>query len=324
MPKVNLGQVAAFIKSVNAKILAEGASPTVKNIGTESNAIFEFGLPEVIAKSHNIPRLVPNDITSYYTDSTLYDRIAGTNGFSLQENIFPGDYFKMSRPMTVKGSYGGTQGSQYVTIAGFDTLMNNGDQGAGINYHHAVMVPGQGFGGTQHFGRQRMNPTNDTTGGYKSSEMNTTFIGPVATEGSTAADATINQQLFAEFGSHLKTTRELVSNSVDKNSAQNKFPGQNGASNNWEWIDAQAILMSEIECYGSVVFSSSGFDIGNAKHWLPLFQFINSAINNRTAYYWLKCVASASDFCYAYSSGYASCYGASDANRFVRPRFVIA
>ena len=323
MPTVNLGQVAAFIKSVTAKKLAEGADPTVKNIGTESNAKLEFGLPEVIAKSHNIPRLVPKDITSYVTDGTLWKRLAGTDGFSLHEDIYVGDYIKMSRPITVKGSYDGTQGSQYVTVAGISTLKGNGDTIA-MDYEHLVMVPGQGFGGTQHFGRQRMNPSDDTTGGYKGSEMNTTHLGSVVSEGSTAADATINQQLYAEFGSHLKTTRELVSNSVDKNSSQNKFPGQNGASNNWEWTSMQAILMSEVECYGSVAFSSSGYDTGNANHWLPLFQFSNSARNNRSAYYWLKDVASSAYFCCASDRGYSGYYGASRADRFVRPRFVIA
>lgn len=323
MPTVNLGQVAAFIKSVTAKKLAEGADPTVKNIGTESNAKLEFGLPEVIAKSHNIPRLVPKDITSYVTDGTLWKRLAGTDGFSLHEDIYVGDYIKMSRPITVKGSYDGTQGSQYVTVAGISTLKGNGDTIA-MDYEHLVMVPGQGFGGTQHFGRQRMNPSDDTTGGYKGSEMNTTHLGSVVSEGSTAADATINQQLYAEFGSHLKTTREFVSNSVDKNSSQNKFPGQNGASNNWEWTSMQAILMSEVECYGSVAFSSSGYDTGNANHWLPLFQFSNSARNNRSAYYWLKDVESSARFCLANGYGYSDYANASNAHTFIRPRFVIA
>lgn len=323
MPTVNLGQVAAYIKSVTATKLAEGATPTAQNIGTESNAQLVFGLPEVIAKSHNIPRLVPKDITSYVTDGTLWQRLAGTNGFSLHEDIYVGDYIKMSRAITVSGSYDGTVGSQYVTIAGISTLKGNGDSIA-MDYEHLVMVPGQGFGGTQHFGRHRMNSSDTTAGGYKSSEMNTTHIGDVATAGSTASDATINQQLYAEFGSHLKTTRELVSNSVDANSTVNRYPGQSGASNGWEWISAQAILMSEVECYGSVAFGSSGFDIGNANRWLPLFCFSNSARNNRTAYYWLKDVASSANFCYAGDYGRSNSSGASDASFYVRPRFVIA
>ena len=126
---------------------------------------------------HNIPRLVPKDITAYITDGTFWKRLAGTNGYALFEDIYVGDYFKMSRAISAyerTGQYQ-TTGSQYVTIAGLDTMMNNGDQGNGVDYHHAVMVPGQGFGGTQHFGRARMNATNTTKGGYKASEMNAEY-----------------------------------------------------------------------------------------------------------------------------------------------------
>ena len=168
MGTVNLGQVAALIQSVSAEALAEGAAPTARNAGTKANAQLVFGIPVATALSHNIPRLVPKDITAYITDGTFWKRLAGTNGYALFEDIYVGDYFKMSRAISAyerTGKYQKT-GSQYVTIAGLDTMMNNGDQGNGVNYHHAVMVAGQGFGGTQHFGRSRMNATNTTEGGY--------------------------------------------------------------------------------------------------------------------------------------------------------------
>lgn len=273
--------------------------------------------------SHNIPRLAPKDITSYYNDGSLWKRLNGTGGYSLFEDIYVGDYFKMSRAISAPNPDASLQltGSQYVTIAGIDSLYGNGDSNP-VTYHHLVMVPGQGFGGTQHFGRSRMNPTNTTVGGYKGSEMNTTVIGEVATAGSTAAGATINQQLFAEFGSHLKTTRELVSNSLNA-SGYNQFGAATGCMNSWEWGSYQAILMSEIELYGSIVFSSSAYDIGAANHQFELFVHSKQAINNRSAWYYLKGAASASNFCYCSSGGDAYCHSASDASGYVRPRFVI-
>lgn len=274
---------------------------------------------------HNIPRLVPKDITAYITDGTFWKRLAGTDGYALFEDIYVGDYFKMSRPISAyerTGQYQ-TTGSQYVTIAGLDTMMDNGDQGNGVNYHHAVMVAGQGFGGTQHFGRSRMNATNTAEGGYKASEMNTLILGEVTSTGSTAADATINQQLYAEFGSHLKTTRELVSCVINA-TGYNRFGGSTGCASNWEWISAQAILMSEIEVYGSIIWSSAGYDTGNANSQLPLFAFSKQALNNRSAYYWIKDIASAAAFCYVASRGYADTSDASAANAYVRPRFIIA
>ena len=325
MGTVNLGQVAALIQSVSAEALAEGAAPIVRNEGTKANAQLVFGIPVATALSHNIPRLVPKDITAYITDGTFWKRLAGTDGYALFEDIYVGDYFKMSRPISAyerTGQYQ-TTGSQYVTIAGLDTMMNNGDQVNGVDYHHAVMVPGQGFGGTQHFGRSRMNATNTTEGGYKASEMNRLVLGEVTSTGSTAADATINQQLYAEFGSHLKTTRELVSNAVNS-TGYNRFGSATGCANNWDWISAQSVLMSEVEVYGATVWSSSGYDTGNANRQLPLFAFSKQAQSNRTAYWWLKDIASADYFCVASGDGVADRHGASEADIGGRPRFIIA
>ena len=168
-----------------------------------------------------------------------------------------------------------------------------------------------------------MNATNTTEGGYKASEMNTLVLGEVTSTGSTAADATINQQLYAEFGSHLKTTRELISNAINA-TGYNRFGSATGCASNWEWISAQAILMSEIEAYGSIAWSSAGYDTGNANRQLPLFAFSKQAQNNRSAYWWLKDIASAANFCNASDYGFASCTRASAANPYVRPRFIIA
>ena len=325
MGTVNLGQVAALIQSVSAEALAEGAAPIVRNEGTKANAQLVFGIPVATALSHNIPRLVPKDITAYITNGSFWERLAGTNGYALFEDIYVGDYFKMSRAISAyerTGQYQ-TTGSQYVTIAGLDTMMNNGDQGNGVNYHHAVMVAGQGFGGTQHFGKSRMNATNTTEGGYKASEMNTLVLGEVTSTGSTAADATINQQLYAELGSHLKTTREFVSNALNA-TGYHRFGSATGCSNNFEWISAQAILMSEIEVFGSILWSSSGFDTGSNNKQLPLFAFSRQAQNNRTAYYWLKDVANAIYFCNYYGNGISQFGSADSADYKVRPRFIIA
>ena len=272
---------------------------------------------------HNIPRLVPKDITAYITDGTFWKRLAGTDGYALFEDIYVGDYFEMSRAITCPNSYNGETGTKWCTIADIDAFMNRGD--ISIRYHHAIIVPGKGNDASekQHFGRARMNPTDDTTGAYKSSEMNTTIIGDVVSAGSTASGATINQQLYAEFGSHLKTTRELISKSLNA-SGYNRFGTAGGCSNDWEWASVQAILMSEIEVYGSTVWSSSGYDTGSACKPLALFQQSEVARNNRTAWYWLKDVASAAFFCRADDNGRSAYGGASDANAFVRPRFILA
>ena len=153
--------------------------------------------------------------------------------------------------------------------------------------------------------------------------MNTLVLGNVVSAGSTAAGATINQQLYAEFGAHLKTTRELVTNAINAE-GYNRFGSATGCASNCEWISAQAILMSEIEIYGSIVWSSSGYDTGNAKQQLPLFAFSKQAQNNRSAYYWLKDIVSAELFCCSNSIGNADFNLASISYLYVRPRFIIA
>ena len=273
--------------------------------------------------SHNIPRIVPKDLTSYITDGTFYKRLNGTDGFELFEDIYVGDYIKMSRAITCPDSTNGTVGSQYVTIAGLDTMMYNGEDGKYVNYHHAVMIPGQGFEGTQHFGRHAMNATNTTEGGYVASIMDQSVLGAVATEGSTASGATINQQLYAEFGSHLKTTDELLSNGINATGI-NRFGTADGCSNNWAWNMRQAVLMSEAEVYGSPIWSSSGYDTGIAKMQLPLFVHSRRAMNSRTSWYCLKDVASSSRFCVCNDTGSACYGGAGNTWNGVRPRFILS
>ena len=264
------------------------------------------------------------DITPYYEDGTLWSRIAGTNGFRPYEDLYLGDYFKMSRAISAYNQEPTQQltGSQYVTIAGFDCMRRNGDN-TDINYNHITCVPGQFRGGSFHFGRSRMNPTNTTVGGYVGSEMYTTTIGEVASSGSTAATATINQQLYAEFGSHLKTSKELLSNAINA-SGYSRFGTNNGCSNNWSWYSCQAVLMSEVEVYGATVWSSSGFDTGTACMQLPLFARDRACINNRSSYYWLKDVATASNFCHVNNGGAAGYIGAGATDYYVRPRFNLA
>ena len=318
---INRTDPVAMSQALQLSGVLSGAVAAGDNKAVKSSAVYEA----LTTMSHNIPRLVPKDITAYITDGTFWNRLAGTDGYALFEDIYVGDYFKMSRAISAyerTGQYQ-TTGSQYVTIAGLDTMMSNGDQGNGVNYHHAIMVPGQGFGGTQHFGRSRMNATNTTEGGYKASEMNKLVLGEVVSAGSTASDATINQQLYAEFGAHLKTTRELVSNTINA-TGYNRFGSATGCASNWEWINAQAILMSEVEVCGATVWSSSGFNTGNANRQLPLFAFSKQAQNNRTSSYWLKDVASGVYFCRTSSNGDANYDPVSYAGNCVRPRFIIA
>lgn len=308
------------------------SSPNDRIILTRSNLqalidkITTLGIEDIGINLHDMPRITPKDLSPYVADGTLWKRIAGTDGFSLFEDVFVGDYIHMSRPISAyerTGTYQET-GSEYVTVADIDGAWGQGDVDP-INYHHVIMVPGKGLDPVekQHFGRSRMNVTSTTIDGYAGSEMYTTTIGPVATSVITGQNLSINQQLFNEFGNHLKTVRENMSDHIDEN-GYNRFGKPDGCSDRWVWVSAQAVLMSEIEVYGSTVWSSSGYDTGTGCRQLALFRHSKIARSNRTAYWWLKDVASKANFCDVSFFGFARFFDPSSPSYYVRPRFIIA
>lgn len=254
------------------------------------------------------------DITSYFEDESLYARLNGTSGFKPYEDLFVGDYIRMPHKVCVVGDDCDGAGTNIVKIAGFNPHWKNYWSGNTLTKPHLDLIPDRNFGDCQ-----PMNDSATTVGGYKNCKMNKTIIGAPATSGKT--NGTINEQLFNIFGSHLQTYRELVSSAMDP-ARYNRFGQATGASSSWEWIEVQAILMSEIEVYGSVVWGSSGYDIGTAKNQLPIFR-LNTADLINSEYYWLRDVASAEYFCGVSDGGFANCDTADDGN-YLRPRFTIA
>ena len=254
------------------------------------------------------------DLTPYVTDGTLWDRIAGTNGFEPYEDIMPWDYIDLGRTITAPSSGGGSE-----TGTGRVRVIQRG----GINPYQLdetteknvlVMCP------DTHFGMSKMNATNDTTGGYKSSFMVGTILPDIAT-----------QLESTNLSGHIIATKELISNSINA-SGWGKLGTASGCANNWEWTDSasghlakqKVVLMSEMEVYGGTVFSSSGYDTGNACHQFEAFANDKNCAMPYPIYFWLKDVASASYFCKAGGNNGHANYGSASIVHYVRPRFIIA
>ena len=329
--KSDVSEMKTSVEGTKTEV--EGLKGDVTNLKAQTQTIVDNAKNDVVnvyqadlsalqtlVEFYNIPRVTPKDITSYWTDGTLWNRIAGSSGFKPYEDIHVGDYIDMGRTVTCPDSYNGTVGSQHVTVASCGGFYGNGD--SGITYPHIIMVPGKGFGGTQHFGRHAMHSSTPHPG-YVSSDMNQSVLGPIVTEGSITTGATINQQLYYIFGSHLKTIKSLLATAMSS-SLYNRFGSAGGASSGWGWQSVQTRLMSEIEVYGSIAWSSSGYDTGDANHQFELFRFSKSAVNNRSAYYWLKDAASSSNFCFCSNWGYSSSDTATYGNDYVRPCFVLS
>ena len=308
---------------VVAKAIADEDGNNIKNTYVKKAEV----QGATVELNHNVPRLVPKDITSYVTDGTLWKRLNGTDGFDLYEDIFCGDYIQMSRAITCPYFITGigqlpaqTTGAQYVTIVEIDAMYGR------LGYHHLVMIPGKGYSGVQHFGRANMLLTGGMKA-YNNTTIHNNVIGSVVSQGSTADNATVNQQLYAEFGEHLKTIRETISSSFSE-TAHNRMGDEEklGAASGFNNVDCQAVLMSELEVFGSIIFSSSGYDSGILHKQLALFTYSDQAIwdyifvKNEYDGFWLRDVA--------YKNYYCESNGFKEANKYfgdyVRPRFVLA
>lgn len=239
------------------------------------------------------------DLTNVYTVEQICQRIsAGTF-----EDLYIGDYFDV----TING-----EGSEVVRciLAGFDTYLHNGD--ASLDRHHAVIVTKNCLN-TLH----QMNPTNTTEGGFVGSAMWTEVL-PI-----------YNTAFGNVFGSHLLSHRTLLSSTINATGNSNAGAGFVGCSSNWAWTDTQLSLLSEIQVYGSNVFSSSFYDTGCDNLQLPLFALDPTAkvcgkggTGTGRQWYWLRNVASATSFANVHYHGYSYNDGASDPSG-VRPLFLI-
>jgi len=184
----------------------------------------------------------------------------------------------------------GTYNSSWV-IVGFDIEDGRGDTNSGKGIGLIPYVYNDKMA-------SYMNSSNVTTGGYQGSYMHNTTLPAIA--------AKLNNIL----GSHMIERRILTTNGV-----------ANGVSNNWSWESQKLSLLSEVQVYGSAVFGSSGYDVGEACYKLPIFNYVGHSSFIRSGF-WLRAVVSASGFAIATSSGNATDNYASGVS-WVRPLLYI-
>lgn len=235
------------------------------------------------------------DLTSYFDSGEMTKAIsAGTF-----KDIYIGDY--INKNITVDG----TTYQVKWEVAHIDYFYKSGD--TSCDAHHVVMFPSK----TVRVNTP-MNATNTTEGAYIGSNMWKTII-PL-----------FNTGIEAAFGSaHVLSHRELLANAISANAASAAGAGWTGSSTSWAWYDVKANIPSEPMIYGGTVFGSSGCDVGNAERQLAIFKF--KKFSEGRLWFWLRAVASASNFCNASSDGHASYNSASDSNSNggCRPYFLL-
>jgi hypothetical protein len=270
--------------------LASGGDRRVKfsaiSANTSNNAIF---------RGKSLGTITASNIDTFISDHGI-----STGNFT---DIYLGDYFTIS--------YAGS--NKTIRVAGFNVFKGCGD--TSLSKNHIVCVPDGSLC------TAAMNSTNTT--GISANDANTSGKGAfLGSDMWNITLPTVNTNLEAVFGGHLLTHREILTNSIDANATSCGNSGWKGASNNREWVDCRAVLMSEAEVYGTTVYSSSGYDTGIAKQQLPLFSVEPRFIHQDRTYYWLRDVASSSYFCVCDDHGFAGCHYASFVYH-VRPRFLL-
>lgn len=113
----------------------------------------------------------------------------------------------------------------------------------------------------------------------------------------------VNTDLGSSYSGGVLTHYKLYSNAVNTN-GYNRYGSAGGCSSSWSWYANQKICaLSEVQVYGSIVWSSSGYDTGEACRQLDVFRVYNMNEIFGNEYPWLRDVASASYACYV------GCYG---------------
>lgn len=276
------------------------------------------------------------NITSYFSDGSLWNRINGTGGYKLFEDLFLGDYI--------------TVGSNSYAIVDFDYYYNSGD--ANVNVHHLVMMPTGNMtipAGTALYGTSdtltfintanagqtvssqesqtafKWNATMEapnthtTAGGYKYSRMRQVVM--------RAADTIV----INAFGSaHVKPISVLYYNPSSATAS--------GIASGWGWFNSDdrtsdmrksiCDLPNETQVYGQQVwgrgsvYTNMGYEVGVDKWQFAIFRF-HRQFGNTRATWWLRSVNSATYAAYFTTTAAPAYYGGSAAAYGARPRFLL-
>ena len=114
--------------------------------------------------------------------------------------------------------------------------------------------------------------------------------------------------------SNLLSHSKLLSNAVNQN-GYNRFGEATGCASGWTWEeDCFISALSEVQVYGATVWSSSGYDTGEACRQLDVFRHYNHTEIFGGEYPWLRDVVSASDAARANYDGRADTRPASHAD----------
>ena len=278
--------------NTNSSILIQSS-----NVQTTIDTLFSFAeaydlTAENLGFHNSIFR--GKDVTEYLTSEySLYDRISdGT--FT---DLYVGDYV-VANNITWR-------------IAGFDIHYNKGNGNTSTDQarykHHAVIVP------DTNLTTNKMNTSATTSGGYIGSYMYKTVLPSV-----------LSTYITPVFGNHVLTYYSYLNNSVNTSAINRTGGDTKGSSNGWTGVASRKVdLMNEVQIFGSIIWTSSGYETGVDNIQFPLFRLKPEFIVEKNkSWYWLKNVTSSSWFAAVYNDGNND-FGNANRSGGVRPYFYI-
>lgn len=247
------------------------------------------------------------DITSYLTDGSLSNRIAGTGGYSMFEDIYIGDYFIVNIP-----GYGDV--TTRWRVASFDHYFRTGPDTDILTTHHIVLVP------DRRLFYSKMRTTDTTVGGYAGSLMHCSTEGDLTTFGTgvlSVLDAAIET---TSLGGHIIEYSQNLTTGIS--SALSMIgAGTYGTATQTAWYSVKSCLMSDIAIFGGRVCSSSYLDSGIDVRQYPLFRLAPEYVIAQNLQFWLQSNRDTTslrsittDSSFAYVSIYGTCRALQSSN----------
>lgn len=245
------------------------------------------------------------DLTNKYTIDQICERIS--NGTF--EDLYIGDYFDIP----FEGD------TMRCILAAFDYYYQPLG-GMGTRAHHALIVP-----------------KNAIAQWCMTYDMSKGFVGSEAFTSSLPSFSTTLQNVF---GDYLLPHTNYFSSAVNTDGASSAGAGMMGYASSHTMAETYLSLLSEIQVYGTQIWSSSPYNSGLDKSQLPLFAFDESAkmigcggtadggssfmMYESYIRWWLRDIASASEYSVVDTDGTPNFLSASmEIGTFFRPFFLI-
>lgn len=241
------------------------------------------------------------DLTAYFNSGEMSKAIA--NGSF--RDIFIGDYIDKAVTSPISNS---TVNMRW-RVAHLDYYYYKG--APNLTTHHVVLISE-----TIIDDKIRMNSSDSTAGGYVASEM---------------WKMTIPKYVFAiqkAFGiSHVLSHKERLTSSVLESGPSAGGAGVTGTTTGVTWCDVLVNIPNEVQIYGTNIFGSSGYDIGESNLQFNLMMLNPGSqcarYNSYDFQYSLRSIFSSKAYCVVANNGTAlTQFGTSNAGG-VRPYFLL-